>query len=212
MSDSYLHKIPRIRKDLDHLIENDPVFSTLSVDPDTFRWNYIGPGYAGLVRIVIGQQISTGAADALWKRFSDYLPCVTPNAVVMLGNEEMRALGLSHQKAAYIRGLSEAVRAGTFDPESLEQLPDADVYAAITALKGLGNWSAEMFLMFGLARTDIWPAGDLGIQEGLRKYTGASARPDMEKTKKAGKIFAGRRTAAALLLWHLKARKDFPGA
>jgi DNA-3-methyladenine glycosylase II len=205
---NYLHQVPRIREDVDFLVENDPVFSTLDVNIDNFKWGYIGPGFPGLVRIVMGQQVSTSAADSMWSKFTDYLPCITPNAVMALKDDEMRKLGLSFQKAKYIRGLAEAVRKKEFDPEALESVPDEDVYAAITALNGFGNWSAEMFLMFGLARPDVWPAGDLGIQEGLRKYKGADERPDADATLKAGKIFKGRRTAAALLLWHLKARKE----
>src|SRR5690606_8270200 len=156
----------------------DPVFAAHAIDVDKFTWRYTGPGFPGLVRIVIGQQISTAAASSLWAKFTDHIPRVTPNAVVMLGDDDMRKLGLSQQKAAYIRGLAEAERSKNFDPEGLEQLPDGDIYAAITALKGFGDWSAEMFLMFGLARPDIWPAGDLGIQEGLRKYLRAADRPD----------------------------------
>lgn len=204
----YLHNIPRIRADLEALTQSDKVFRGLAVDIDSFRWQYIGPGFPGLVRIVIGQQISTAAADSLWKRFEDTLPRISPNSILTLSDDDMRMLGMSSQKAAYIRGLAEAVKKKILDPAALEQLSDEDVYAAITALKGLGNWSAEMFLMFGLARPDIWPSGDLGIQEGLRKYLRAEDRPDAAMTLREGKRFAGRRTAAALLLWHMKARKE----
>ncbi|MBU0800797.1 MAG: DNA-3-methyladenine glycosylase 2 family protein [Alphaproteobacteria bacterium] len=203
---NYLHQVPRIRDGLDDLIKNDPVFRAMTIDVEQFRWGYIGPGFPGLVRIVIGQQISTSAADALWTRFENAMPRITPNAVMVLKDDDMRKLGLSYQKANYIRGLATAVKDKTFNPEKLEDLSDEQVYEAITALKGFGDWSAEMFLMFGLARPDIWPAGDLGIQEGLRVYSGATDRPNAEQTKEAGQIFAGRRTAAALLLWHLKAR------
>lgn len=207
---NYLHQVPRIRSDLEELIGNDAVFSRLSIDIDDFKWGYIGPGFPGLVRIVMGQQVSTAAADSMWRKITEYLPCITPNAVMTLSDGEMRLLGLSAQKAKYIRGLAEAVRHKTFDPEALEHEKDEDIYTAITALNGFGNWSAEMFLMFGLARPDVWPAGDLGIQEGLRKYRGEDIRPDAAATLAAGSLFAGRRTAAALLLWHLKARKDVP--
>lgn len=201
----YLHQLPRIRDGLDYLLAEDPVFRTLAIDLEQFRWTYIGPGFPGLVRIVIGQQISTSAADSLWTRFTAALPRITPDAVRVLSDDDMRALGLSYQKASYIRGLAEAVRSDKFNPENLDKLSDAEIYAAITALKGFGDWSAEMFLMFGLARPDIWPAGDLGIQEGLRRYQRLALRPDREQTLAAGVLFAGRRTAAALLLWHIKA-------
>lgn len=202
----YLHQMPRIRGDLDYLLRNDPVFRKQDIDPGQFTWPYMGPDFAGLVRIVIGQQVSTKAADSLWARFSAAVPDVTPEKIARLSPDEMRALGLSRQKSSYIHGLCEAVRSGVFDLPALEKKDDAAVYEAITALRGLGNWSAEMYLMFGLARPDIWPAGDLGIREGLRVYLSASQRPTIEETQREGARFTGRRTAAALLLWRLKTK------
>lgn len=200
----YLHDLPHIRAGLDGLLAEDPVFAARTIPVEQFGWQYIGAGFAGLIRIIIGQQISTSAADALWLRFETTLPAVTPAVLLDLSDADMRGLGMSQQKMSYMRGLAAAVADGSFDPHALEQLDDAAVYAAITACKGLGNWSAEMFLMFGLARPDVWPAGDLGIQEGLRRYRKQATRPDYEETRAAGADFAGRRTAAALLLWHLK--------
>lgn len=197
--------MPRVLEGLEHLLEKDDFFKHLGWQARDIEREYTGPGFAGLVRIVIGQQVSTSAAQSLWERFVSGLPCVTPNAVLVLTQDEMRALGLSHQKARYIRGLAEAVNDGSFDIDALEKLSDEEVYEKITALKGFGTWSAEMYLLFGLARPDIWAPKDLGIQEGLKTYLGLEERPDMAATAKAGKIFAPYRTAAMLLLWHLKA-------
>ena len=165
----------------------------------------MGAGFPGLVRIVIGQQVSTKAAESLWNRFENELPNVTPNAVLVLSDEDMRKLGLSYQKASYIRGLAEAVKAKKFDPVALEHATDEEVHTAITALKGFGGWSAQMYLMFGLARPDVWAPGDLGIQEGLKTYLKKKERPTPQQAEKHGKRFAPHRTAASLLLWHLKA-------
>ena len=95
---NYLHQVPRIRADLEDLVEKDRVFSKLGVNIDSFKWGYIGPGFPGLVRIVLGQQVSTGAADAMWAKMSDYLPCITPNAILVLKDEEMRKLGMAPVK------------------------------------------------------------------------------------------------------------------
>jgi len=200
----YLFHVPRIYDGLEYLLEKDPVFSKLGIAPADIRRSYVGPGFAGLVRIVIGQQVSVQAADSLWKRFEDGIPSVTPNSVLVLKQDDMRKLGLSHQKARYIRDLATAINEKRFDPMGFDDLTDLQVYESICALNGFGNWSAEMFLIFGLARPDVWPAGDLGIQEGLRKYLGVKKRPDIERTMKEGKRFAPYRTAASLLLWHLK--------
>ncbi len=201
----YLFHIPRIHDGLEHLLDNDPVFSALGIRPKDIEREYIGPGFPGLVRIVIGQQVSTHAADSLWRRFQEGMPNVTPNAVLILKQDDMRALGLSHQKARYIRELAKAINDKKFDPLGFDHLTDRQVYESVCALNGFGNWSAEMFLIFGLARPAVWPVGDLGIQEGLRKYLKAKKRPDPERAMKEGKRFAPYRTAASLLLWHLKA-------
>lgn len=200
----YLYQVPRIREDLEYLLNSDPVFRALGVTPADLKWPYIGPGFAGLVRIVIGQQISAQAAASLWRRFVDNVHTVSPNSIFALRDDDMRLLGLSHQKARYIRGLAGAVKKKTFVPEALADLPDEEVYEAVTALHGFGQWSAEMYLMFGLARSDVWPAGDLGIQQGLQRYLKLKERPDAARVKKEGARFMPRRTAASILLWYMK--------
>lgn len=204
---NYLHYVPRIQESLYYLLENDPVFSKRNIDIETLDFPYYGPGFSSLVRIVLGQQVSTQAANALWKKFEDEMPCVTPNAILITDNEEMREMGVSHQKAGYIRGLAEKVKAEEFDPNRLERLSADEVYSAITALHGFGGWSAEMYLMFGMARPDIWPAGDLGIRTGMQHYLKLAARPSEQEVREMGARFAPHRTAAALLLWRLKDEK-----
>jgi len=206
----YLHQIPRIRRGLETLLEKDPVFSQMDIDIGQFRWPYYGPGFSGLVRIVIGQQISTQAANALWERFEEKLPAVRPAVMLAMKPDDMRALGISHQKADYIWGLAEAVKSGVFNPDALSDLPDETVYETITLLKGFGAWSAQMYLMFCLAREDVWPSGDLGIQEGLRVYHQREVRFSALEAEDEGVKFAHHRTAAALLLWHLKAQSKQP--
>ena len=201
----YLHELPQIRDGLDYLIKNDSVFSDLNPDLSNFEWPYFGPGFSGLCRIVCGQQVSTGAAKAIWERFASLCGDVSPARVLALSHEDMRGAGLSGQKVKYITGLAQAIQEGAFDPAALGELDDEGVMAAVMALKGFGLWSAEIYLMFCLARPDVWPAGDLGIQVGLQKYLSAEERPDEVRTRKEGALFAPHRTAASLLLWHLKA-------
>ncbi|MBI4031002.1 MAG: DNA-3-methyladenine glycosylase 2 family protein [Proteobacteria bacterium] len=205
---NYLHQIPRIRDGLECFLEKDPVFKKSGIALSEIGWPYMGPGFPGLARIIVGQQVSMQAAQTIWARVEKSLPCVTPNAILALKDDDMRALGLSHQKASYIRNLAQAVREGIFNPDALEDASDEEVFKAVTALKGLGGWSAQMYLMFGLARPDIWAPGDLGIQEGLRVYLKKKTRPSPEQTEKYGARFAPHRTAACLLLWRLKAKMD----
>lgn len=204
---TYLHELPHIRAGLDHLLQKDRVFKKLSITPDHLMWRYTAPGYESLVRIVIGQQVSTKAAASIWEKFHAQVKQVTPARVLKMPDEELRALGLSGQKVKYIRGLSQAIKDKSFDPHALEHLPDAAVYESITALKGFGRWSAEMYLMFSLARPDIWAPADLGIQNGLMKYHKRDARPSATEAMSMGDTFAPHRTAASILLWHLASVK-----
>lgn len=204
----YLHQIPAIRDGLDHLLTKDRVFKKLKIAPEDLLWGYTGPGFPSLVRIVIGQQLSTAAARTVWERFEAALKTVEPKRILKMENDALRGLGLSQQKTNYIRGLSEAVLAGDFDVEGLETLADSAVYEKVTALKGFGPWSAEMYLMFSLARPDIWSPGDLGIQGGLQYYLGLEARPDAARTMEEGARFAPHRTAASLLLWYIKGQEN----
>lgn len=199
----YLHQVPHIREGLNALLAGDRVFSRHPINLDDFNWAYIGPDFPGLVRIVVGQQVSTAAAQSIWMKVQGGVD-VTPRGIVRASAEDLRALGLSGAKVSTIKGLAEAITKKKFDPEAMENLDDDAVLAAITALKGFGPWSAQMYLMFGLARPDIWAPADLGIQVGLQYYLNVKDRPDADKTLRAGKRFAPHRTAASLLLWHLK--------
>lgn len=204
----YLHQHPAIYAGLDHLLTKDPVFKKLKKRPEDFLRSYSGPGFPELVRIVLGQQVSTAAARSVWLRMEEHFKIVEPKKILKLDDDALRAFGLSGQKVKYIRGLSEAVQEKTFDPHALEHMEDEGVYAAITALKGFGPWSAEMYMMFSLARPDVWPIGDLGVREGLRLYLKRSDRLTQEETLSEGKRFAPYRTAASLILWHMKAQDD----
>lgn len=204
----YLYQVPAIRAGLEHLLARDSVFKKMKVQPEDLLWGYTPPGFSSLVRIVIGQQLSTSAARSVWERFESGFEKVEPLSILALEHDALRALGLSQQKANYIRGLSEAVVEGRFDPHALDDLSDPAVYEAITTLKGFGTWSAEMYLMFSLARPDIWAPKDLGIQYGLQYYLGLDEKPDMVRTAEEGARFAPYRTAASLLLWHLKIQKE----
>lgn len=204
----YLHEVPAIRDDLHYLLGHDRVFKKLDITPEDLVWEYSGPGFESLVRIVIGQQLSTAAARTVYEKFSMAVKKIEPKHILKLSNEDLRAPGLSQQKANYIRGLCEAITAGNFNPHALDTLSDEEIYTTITALKGFGTWSAEMYLMFSLARPDIWAPKDLGIQGGLQLYLNLPERPDADRVMAEGKRFAPRRTAASLLLWYLKGQDN----
>ena len=197
-----------IYSDVEWLLENDPVFSKKFSQDYKIDRTFGAPDLASLIRIVMGQQISTKAAASLWQKFTT---AFNPNdAIVILGasDDDLRACGLSRQKITYIRGLVQAVSDGTIDIASWTDKSDDIVQRDITSLKGFGPWSAQMFLMFNLCRRHIWPAGDLGIQIGLQRYYNLNDRPNEKAAKAMVSDFNGRETAAAFLLWDLKEDKS----
>lgn len=195
---------PVIAAHIQELLRDDPVFSRAF--PKCYRMERAKgeDGIAGLLRIVIGQQVSTAAARSLWGKFNDRFDPYDTAAILAAADEDLRACGLSRQKIGYIRGLASAIQNQDIVPESWYAKDSEAVIAEITALKGFGLWSAQMFLMFNLARPDIWPHGDLGIQSGVQLYLDLPTRPTEKETKTHGALFKGRETAAALLLWSLK--------
>lgn len=195
---------PAIAADLEHLLKNDEIFAAYFPQGYAVKRLRGDAGMAGLIRIIIGQQVSTAAARSLWTKFTDRYDPDDPLSLIEAGDENLLACGLSRQKIAYIRGLARAMAEQTLRPDSWRDKDDAAVIAEITALKGFGLWSAQMALMFSLARRDIWPYGDLGIQNGLKIYLKRDIRPDLDEAKKAHKHFKSRGTAASLLLWSIK--------
>lgn len=195
---------PVIAANINDFLADDSVFSVYF--PKGFsmeRERGLG-GLAGLTRVIIGQQVSTAAARSLWTKFTDRFDPHDPVPVIGASDEALRACGLSRQKIGYLRGLAQSIHEGSLQPDSWSGKDDETVIAEITALKGFGLWSAQMVLMFHLARPDIWPYGDLGIQSGLQIYLDLPERPDHKATQAAYELFAGRATAASLLLWSIK--------
>lgn len=161
-----------------------------------------GRGYATLLRTILGQQVSYLAADAMWRRFEATAgDPADPAAMLALDDAALRACGFSRQKAGYGRGLAAAVAAGTLD---FEALPDDDeaAVAALSALKGIGRWSAEVYLLFSEGRADVFPAGDLAVQIEMGRVLGLDARPSEREARALAERWRPWRGAGAALLWH----------
>jgi len=201
---SYLTDDPVIARDLQWLVTNDPVFREKIPDLNAMDRPKSQDGMAGLLKIIVGQQVSVAAAQSMWTKFTDHFDPTIPEPLIHASDDLLRTCGLSRQKITYIRGLAQAVIEGAVDIPSWPNKPSDQVMAEITALKGFGTWSAHMFLIFNLMRADVWPYGDLGIQIGLQYYLGDDTRPTEKETQAKGELFKGRETAAALLLWELK--------
>jgi DNA-3-methyladenine glycosylase II len=161
--------------------------------------------YAALVRAIVGQQLSTSAAraiyDRLLARFDGRPP--TPQEILDDDPDALRvAAGLSHAKVSYLRSLAEHVAAGELEIDKLTELSDADVIAELTAVKGIGEWSAHIFLMFTLARPDVLAVGDLGIRRAAQRAYGLAELPTPAELTELAEPWRPYRTAACVVLWH----------
>jgi DNA-3-methyladenine glycosylase II len=162
--------------------------------------------FVALVRAILSQQLSAKAAETIYQRvvlLAGGLSSLTPAALLALDPDAVRAAGVSRPKIAYLRDLAERVATGQLDLHALDTLSDEEVVAAITAVKGLGRWSAEMFLMFRLNRPDIFPVGDLGIVKGMQHVLGMKGRPAPRTMLRAAEAWRPYRSVAAWYLWRL---------
>jgi len=159
-------------------------------------------GYATLLRTIVGQQVSVASAASVWNKLEALLgPAIAPEDLLAAEFDALRGCGLSRQKQGYARSLCELVVAGTLD---LENLPadDEEAIAQLVAIKGIGRWSAEIYLLFAEGRPDVWPAGDLAVQAGLHKILGLDARPSEKETRDLAEPWRPHRGAAAIFTWH----------
>ena len=166
-------------------------------------------GFQTLMHIIAGQQISTRAAATIVGRLHDATaPVLTPESFLKLSAEQFRTIGFSRQKILYGTGLSEAILDGRFYPDSLAEMTDEEVLAAIMALKGFGRWSAEMYLLFSLGRPDVWPADDLAIRVAVQNLKHLPERPGTKEMDTIAEPWRPWRGAVAIFLWHYY--KKFP--
>ena len=158
--------------------------------------------FSALVRAITGQQLSTKAAATIFGRLVALMPDgVTPAAMSSLTDEQMRAVGMSRQKISYFRDLCDKASSGVVPLDALDAMSDDEVIAALTAVKGIGRWSAEMFLMFRLHRPDVLPVDDLGIVNAVKNVYKLRKRPTAERIRKLGEAWRPYRSVASWYLW-----------
>jgi len=160
------------------------------------------PGFPGLVRIVVGQQVSAGAARAIAERLDAAVSPITPAAMLKATDARLRKAGLSRAKIVYLRGLARAIEEGALDLDAIARQDDAEATASLRAHKGIGRWSAELYLLFSLRRPDVWPAGDLAVRAAVKRLKKLRALPDEKRMDRIAEPWRPYRSAAALFLWH----------
>ena len=159
-------------------------------------------GFEALLRIIIGQQISVQAGAAIWKRVEVGLIDCNPENVKKEGEEALRSYGLSRPKAHSVCLLAESILNGTLDLKALETCDNDVVRSQLMAMKGVGRWTAEIYLMFALNRSDVWPSDDLALAEAVKRLLKLKSRPTSNELDVIAERWRPERTAAAVFLWH----------
>ncbi|MBW8743054.1 MAG: DNA-3-methyladenine glycosylase 2 family protein [Sphingomonas sp.] len=197
----------QLKRSLDALARIEPAFAA-----GLKRHGYPAPrirdrGHQTLLRTIIGQQVSVASANAIWTRLEGAVGAEL-DPVVLAGapDELLRGCGLSRQKISYVKSLAELIAGGELD---LFDLPadDEEAIAALIRIKGVGRWSAEIYLLFAEGRGDIWPAGDLAVQEEVGQLMGLPERPSEKKVREIARKWSPHRGAAAIFTWHHYGRR-----
>ncbi len=159
-------------------------------------------GYQTLLRTIVGQQVSVASAAAVWNKLEARLGAGCPaEALIATEFDELRACGLSRQKQGYARSLAELILSGELNLSNLPQ-DDEEAITLLTQVKGIGRWSAEIYLLFALGRRDIWPAGDLAIQAGVGDILGHDKRPSEKELREIALPWSPHRGSVAIFIWH----------
>jgi DNA-3-methyladenine glycosylase II len=187
---------------LDALAEREKAFAAVLDTHGRPEPRLSEPGVETLLRTIVGQQVSVQAARSMWtKLIAKYGQPVDLRALLAASDEELREAGLSRQKAGYARSLASLVLSGELD---LAHLPedDEEAIAHLIKIKGIGRWSAEIYLLFAEGRSDVWPAGDLAVQIEIGKLLGLEERPSEKQLRELAEAWRPHRGAAAVLAWH----------
>ena len=195
-----------------HLMKADPKLAVIIKRVGACELHAVAPRdpFEALCMSIASQQLSIKAADTIFKRFCDLFPPSrrpSPDRVMTLSDDEIRAVGFSRPKVGFIKDLAARVRDGRLDLKGLRKHPDDEVMRQLVAVKGIGVWTAEIFLMFRLGRPDILPADDLGLMNAVHRAYGLRKRPDAKRLRQIGEAWRPHRSVAAWYLWQSLAKK-----
>jgi DNA-3-methyladenine glycosylase II len=192
-----------MQKAVAHLKSSDPLLGALIDRIGPSRIRYRPATFDALVHAIVNQQLSSKAAATIYGRLQDAVAPkeVEPRGILRLGPDRLREIGMSKQKTAYLLDLAEKTRKKQVDFDALPKLPDAVVLEQLTAIKGIGEWTVHMFLMFALRRPDVLPVGDLGIQNAVQKLYGLETRPKPRQVEEIGAKWRPFASCASWYLW-----------
>ena len=191
-----------MRRAILHLKKADPILAAIIKRVGPYRINYDEPTFASLAEAIVYQQLHGKAAATIFKRLTDLtgLP-LRPEGILKLSEEQMRGVGLSKQKLSYLRDLAAKTHTGELDFVKLTDMADEEVIQHLTQIKGIGVWTAHMFLMFSLRRPDVLPTGDLGIQMAVKKHYRKRTHPKPKDMERIARCWSPYRSVACWYLW-----------
>jgi DNA-3-methyladenine glycosylase II len=191
-----------LQQALDHLADADKHMAEAIQEIGPPPPRHRPAGFATLMHVIIAQQVSTASARAISGRLTERLSKVTPERFIALTDADLRTVGFSRQKTLYGRDLAAAFLDGRVAPAKLRRMADEDAIASLSSVKGIGRWSAEVFLLFSLKRPDVMPAQDLALMVAAQRLKGLRARPDPKKLLKIAEPWRPFRSYGARMLWH----------
>ncbi|MFL6844010.1 MAG: DNA-3-methyladenine glycosylase family protein [Allosphingosinicella sp.] len=195
-------KAEALRASLDALAAREPRIAAALAEAGYPEPRISEPGYQTLLRAIVGQQVSVKAAASMWAKLTALVgDPPAPEALLAASDETLRSAGLSRQKAAYARSLAEEVVSGRLDFARLPE-DDEEAIAELVRVKGIGRWTAEVYLLFAEGRTDIWPAGDLAVQIETGRIMGLEGKPSEKHIRDLAEAWRPHRGAFAIFTWH----------
>ena len=191
-----------MRKAVNHLKNSDPVLRAIIERVGPCRMEFSPAEFCSLAEAIVYQQLNGKAAVTIWKRFAALAgEPVVPEGILKLSDEQLRAAGLSKQKSAYLKDLAAKTAAGLLDFSRLSDLPDDDVIQHLTQVKGIGVWTAHMFLIFSLRRPNVLPTGDYGVQMAVKKHYKKRKLPKPKDMEKIARAWEPYRSIACWYMW-----------
>jgi DNA-3-methyladenine glycosylase II len=203
-----------LKRGLDAVMQADPVMKALVAGGAIPTLRKRPPGFGGLAWIIVGQQVSTASAAAIWERLKEVFDVDSPEAFLRLSEEDLRKTGLSAGKIRTLRATAADILGDLLPLDRLHDLPADEAHRLLTAVKGIGPWTADVYLLFCLGHPDAFPSGDLAVQEAARLAYGLELRPDAKKLTALAERWRPWRGVAAKVLWAYyriaKAREGSP--
>jgi DNA-3-methyladenine glycosylase II len=191
-----------MRKAVNHLKKSDPILAAIIERIGPCRMEFGPPEFHSLAEAIIYQQLNGKAAETIFKRFASLAgEPLSPQGILKLSEQQMRSVGLSKQKASYLKDMAERAARGDLDFSRLHEMTDDEVIQHLTQVKGVGVWTAHMFLMFTLRRPDVLPTGDFGIRMAMKKHYKKRQLPKPEQMEKIARSWAPYRSVACWYLW-----------